>query len=255
MPDSTLDESLRAMTELHRSGDRLIKLLELANKGRYLAVAPLLKRDSTVITNLVEAAGRVASIDADQLMTLLQEGIDESKLRFQLDFETALAQRGWKADGQWPTYVLGGTIPVRVDLRTQRITIGTRSLPSLDIDSAIGAIARILALLLDRPFEARSFLETIFSAYSDAVRALNLEPGQFAPINEIHKRVSQAKEYSAEAFGIDISKLIRDPPDSRRIELSPARGPRGAIFVPLPIGGGFVSGMKPGSSVHMTANG
>jgi hypothetical protein len=80
------------------------------------------------------------------------------------------------------------------------------------------------------------------------VRALNLEPGQFAPINEIHKRVSQAKEYSAEAFGIDLSKLIRDSPDSRRIELSPARGPRGAIFVPLPIGGGFVSGIKPGSS-------
>jgi hypothetical protein len=137
MPDSTPDKSLRAMTALHRSGDRLIKLLELASKGRYLAVAPLLKRDPTVFTRLVEAAGKVASIDPDQLVILLQEGIDESKLRFQLDFETALAQRGWKADGQWPTYVLGGSIPVRVDLRTQRITIGTRSLPSLDIDSAV----------------------------------------------------------------------------------------------------------------------
>jgi hypothetical protein len=255
MADSTLDGSLRAMTALHRSGDRLVRLLELASKGRYLAVAPLLKRDPTVFADVVEAAGKVASIDPDQLVKLVQERIDESKLRFQLDFETALAQRGWKADGQWPTYVLGGTIPVRVDLRTQRITIGTRSLPTLDIDSAIGAIARVLVLLLDRPFEARSFLEAIFSAYGDAVRVLNLEPGQFAPINEIHKRVSQAKEYSAEAFGIDLSKLIRDPPDSRRIELSPARGPRGAIFVPLPIGGGFVSGIKPGSSVHVTANG
>jgi hypothetical protein len=243
------------MTALQRSGDRLIKLLELASKGKYLAVAPLLKKDPSVITSLVEAAGRVATVDTDQLMILLREGIDESKLRFQIDFETALAQRGWKADGQWPTYVLGGTIPVRVDLRTQRITIGTRSLRSLDIDSAVGAIARTMALLIDRPFEARSFLEVLFTAYVDAVRALHLEPGQFAPINEIHKRVSQAKEYSAEAFGIDLSKLIREPPDSRRIELSPARGPRGAIFVPLPIGGGFVSGMKPGSSVQMNANG
>jgi hypothetical protein len=112
-----------------------------------------------------------------------------------------------------------------------------------------------MALLVDRPFESRSFLEALLRAYAEAVGALHLEPTQFAPINEIHKRVSQAKEYSAEAFGIDLSKLIRDPPDSRRIELSPARGSRGAIFVPLPTGGGFVSGMKPASARAMTTNG
>src|SRR5260370_33102982 len=100
MPDSKVDESLRAMTALRRSADHLSKLLELASKGRYLAIAPFLKRDPTVVTNLVEAAGSVARIDADQLLTFLQEGIDESKLRLQLDFETAADQRGRAPDGR-----------------------------------------------------------------------------------------------------------------------------------------------------------
>ena len=67
MPDSTVDESLRAMTALRRSADHLSKLLELASKGRYLAIAPFLKRDPTVVTSLVEAAGSVARIDAEMI--------------------------------------------------------------------------------------------------------------------------------------------------------------------------------------------
>src|SRR5438034_11203534 len=129
MPDSPVDESLRLITELRRSADRLNRLLELASKGRYLAVAPLLKKDPGIVTTFIEEARLAAAIDADQLLTVLHEAIDESKLRFQLDFEAACRQRGWEVGGQWPTYILGGILSVRVDLRTQRIAIGDRSLP------------------------------------------------------------------------------------------------------------------------------
>lgn len=244
------------MTALRRSSDRLMKLLELASKGRYLAIAPLLKRDPGIVTNFVKEAQMAAGINSDQLLTVLQEAIDESKLRFQLDFEAACTRRGWDVGGQWPTYILGGVLSVRIDLRAQRITIGARSLPSLDIDSAISAIGRMMAHLVDRPFDAGPFFDSLLHAYLDVAEALHLGPGQFAPINEIHKRMSSASaEYSAEAFGIDLSKLLRDPQESRRIDLSPARGSRGAIFVPLAAGGGFVSGMKPAIERAMTTNG
>jgi hypothetical protein len=256
MPDSRVDESLRVVTELRRSTDRLNRLLELASKGRYLAIAPMLKKDPGIVTNFIQEARVAAAIDADQLLTVLQEAIDESKLRFQHDFEEACKQRGWEVGGQWPTYILGGILSVRVDLRTQRITIGARSLPSLDIDSAISAIGRMMELLIDRPFESGPFLDDLLRAYHDVVEKLHLGPAQFAPILEIYKRVSPASgEYSPEAFGIDLSKLLRDPQDSRRIELSAARGSRGAIFVPLPIRGGFISGIKPAVDRATTANG
>jgi hypothetical protein len=222
--------------------DKVRKAVEQASQGRALMVALNLTKIRDQIGSLHHGTARLGAIEPRAIESALQDAIAEARLRVERDFEEAVRSKGWALSGQWPSYTVEHLIKVKFDANEQRTLVGVTPFRSLHLEAPFNYLAGLVEGIRTRQFDPADFVPALSAAYRAAIEAKHRKAGDVVPILDIYKRMQRGRAYRPELFGIDLSRAIRSA-DTTPIRLSPARSPRGAIYVPDSRGGTFVSGL------------
>lgn len=222
--------------------DKVRKVVEQASQGKALLVAPNLAKISEQIGSLNRATAHLGAVEPGAIESALQDAVAEARLRVERDFEEAVRSRGWALGGQWPNYTVEHLVRVRFDTNQQSTLVGSTPFRSLHLEGPMNYLGGLVEVVRTRRFDAADFVPALNVAYRAAIETKHRKTGDMVPIFDVYKRMQRGRAYGPELFGIDLSHAIQSAEDSP-IRLSPARSPRGAIYVPDSRGGTFVSGL------------
>lgn len=223
---SQIKEARRA--ELDDDPARLLRVLDSAHEG--------LKR----------LAGLVDAIDA--LRPRLTEAADRQFLELDSTLRSACQQRGWRLDGQWPTFYVERALEVKFSERDRAVAVAGKPLDTCSTTAVSSALEPLVSALLPKGFSARTFVLQLATAYEDA-RGTRTQ----VPVLEVYRSLvvrSQRPQFwrdarsstftalSADQFRARLTRAMEDgvidTSDGRVLRLLAPLDPKDALFVYQP---------------------
>ena len=252
MPDPVtpppIDSLITQIKHLKATAARLQSVLEKTRAGKTFAAGDELRKYPNLFDQVVSAIGELTAADNLGIAErLVREAVDSAKLTYRETLEEALRDATISFSGQWPAYWLADVLRLHIDFAGEHITVGQRSLHSLE-PARVVVIARAeLKRLMGRPFDATAFLNLVADAYRGLIDENLQAAGEYANIADVLKAIQgvQGRTYSAPLFAVDLYRLKQTTAsqEGARLELSPARSPASGLFIPGPAGG-YVSALR-----------
>lgn len=213
-----------------------------------------------VILSLLDQLRSLNSPHVQELQELeeeLKRKTEKQILHYRDLLMEALKSDGCTVEGRFPKYRINKVIKVVIDKRKRRARIGTNfhAIPIRDdisVTNVADAVKKQIQRLLQRPFDAHEFLQTLWNAYLLALThdkgALRI--GDCVSIFTVHKFVVWLKQrdaafvdeegkkfapYLPDEFAVDIGKLLAEgvtqTQQGYRLHLVPVRNPKEALFI------------------------
>jgi hypothetical protein len=223
---------------------RVIAILEAAENGRALKAQELLVKSPQAFSELAADLRRIVeeSITA-KAIEALDKAIADAWGHYKTELEAALSREQIPFSGSWPVYFLHSLIKLEIDRANNKVELNERRLKSADIDKVVNLAKKLISQLLERPFDPVQW-GTVIQDICDKPDTKT----EFVDIRVIRKALREryGKNYSDQHLAIDLLRLIQASREGQvpmKIEVSSARNPKGAIYLPG-ANGGFVSGLR-----------
>lgn len=243
------------VAELSKEAEKRVSDLQ-----RQLKDAQQLQRFLTVFSNALDAghpseAGRVLASHKKQLELLARVDVDTasriqelaSKLRAQVEdrfqdlpreFPRAIQQAGLVLDpsSRHPKYsLLDEFVEVRFDKAKLAATIlprdGRKTMLGVDPDVVSAHVVDEVARLTARPFEPAVFLAKLAAAYQAVRKAAGTSAGENVPLKDLVAELAKDRNFRADEFNVDLSKLVRDRESAGRVALDNVRDAKNGILL------------------------
>lgn len=180
-----------------------------------------------------ETASRIQSLGSE-LRTQVEDGFQD----LARDFPLAIQKAGLALDpsSRHPKYsLLDEFIEVRFDKAKLEATVlprdGRKTVLGVDPDVVGAHVAAEVDRLTARPFEPKAFLNRLIGAYRAVRKAAGGGGGENVPLNDLVAELAKDKNFRADEFNIDLSKLVRDKESTGRIALDNARDAKNGILL------------------------
>jgi hypothetical protein len=147
---TTLLAQIKEARQAESSQDpaRLLRVLDSAREG--------LKR----VTGLADAI--------DSLRPGLTEAADRQFLELDSMLRSACQQRGWRLEGQWPTFYVERALEVQFSERDRTVAVAGKPLDTCSASAVSSALEPLVATLLPKGFSPRTFVLQLAAAYEEA---------------------------------------------------------------------------------------
>jgi hypothetical protein len=222
-----------------------VKRIRLADErggdaiGAHLAVRELREHLGALerLSSMVEVREGLYSDRADKQFLELESTIRDS-----------CAKRGWRVDGQWPTFYVERAIAVEVSETKRNVSVAGKKLSAPTAEVIVAALEPLVRELVPKGFSAKDFMRELAAAY-DATRGGSAQ----LPIFDLYRGFvvhSQGTRFwrdartdafvglSADQFRARLSAALEagvtGAPDGREIRLLPPLNPKDGLFMNQP---------------------
>jgi hypothetical protein len=187
----------------------------------------------------------------EEIRSECQKAADQTAKTFVRAFPEAVNDAGIDVDSssRHPKYSLKQDfITIEVNDRNYTATITPRDGKAiklgLDIEPVVKTLEAEIARLFDRKFEANTFLQTLFKAYSGVIRAEGRTDGETVPIRRVTNRLSKnLNNFSYDQFNVDFGKLLgmgQQEFKGRKMQIENTRTPREGMLIHGRENGGYI---------------
>jgi len=177
---------------------------------------------------------------ASDVETLRQELHAEVAQRFRelpVRLPAALELVGLKLDpgSRHPSYsILDGLLEIKFDKRKLEARVlprdGRRTVLPIDLDPLAVHLRAEADRLTGRPFDAKAFLAEVSSAYKRVSRTLKSST-ESIPLKDLVAELATSKDFQADEFNVDLSRLVRDEFSAGRIRLDNTRDAKNGLLL------------------------
>jgi len=189
----------------------------------------------------LELLARVDADTANRIQSLgseLRAQVEDGFQDLPRDFPLALQEAGLALDpsSRHPRYsLLDEFIEVRFDKAKLEATVlprdGRKTVLGVEPDVVGAHIAAEVARLTARPFEPKAFLTTLVGAYKAVRKELGTAGGENVRLKDLVAELAKDRNFRADEFNVDLSKLVRDKESTGRVALDNARDPENGILL------------------------
>jgi hypothetical protein len=160
------------------------------------------------------------------------------KLTYRKDLETALKDAGISFIGEWPSYICQDIIGLEIDLQRATSRANGKDLGTMEIKPMIGRLQKLIADLLDRPFDSLSFLHLLAEVCGESSTPVK---SVFTAIRgKIGEPNYTQSHFAADLYKLQMSGVTRH--DGLSLVLVPTREPSRGLLVGAPGGSGMYVG-------------
>ncbi len=198
MPDSQdfLQEAQQQLTDILKPyqqqlarGVRLAgflqQVLKSAERNDFLQLDEQLK--STMARELEQENGLEACQTVfDRLRTYANDQVELYRIEFILDLGTRAREAGLPLEIDFPRFTVLKGIEGTIDFSARTTTLNKKVLKSIDPRRIVSALVSVKRGLYDRPFDARTFIDGLFQAYSESVKRAGEDIGHPVPIQQLY---------------------------------------------------------------------
>jgi hypothetical protein len=160
----------------------------------------------------------------------------------------AVAQKGWKLDGTWPTLYVERGVTIEIDDKARTVKVAGRPVPTASAKDVIVALAQPVAALVPKTFSSKAFLDQLAKAYDEIKGSSTQVPvmvlyrtmviGQQGAAFWRDARRDRFHELSVDQFRARLTRSLEpghtSTSDGREIRTLPPLDPKDAIFVYQP---------------------
>lgn len=194
----------------------------------------------SALTSLAEAL--------DATRAGLAEAAERQFLELDATLRLACQERGWRLDGQWPTFYVERALEVQFSERERTVVVAGKRLDTCSVNAVSLALEPLVATLLPKGFSARTFLSQLAAAYHDC-RGGRTQ----VPVFEVYRwfiirsqrqqfwrdaRASMFTPVTADQFRARLTRALEErateTTDGRALRLLPPLDPKDAMFVYQP---------------------
>jgi len=184
----------------------------------------------------------------EKLRPVLTDAAERQFLELDSTLRSECQQRGWRLDGQWPTFYVERALEVQFSERDRTVAVAGTPLDTCSIVAVSSALAPLVAILLPKSFSARTFVLQLASAYEDT-RGTRTQ----VPVFEVYRslvvrsqrpqfwrdaRSSTFTSLTADQFRARLTRAMEegviDTADGRVLRLLAPLDPKDALFVYQP---------------------
>lgn len=231
-PVQSLTQSMRRLNRASRGVQQSLRDGDLASLPGYIT------QFENNIGQLPDAVSTLGAKSSQyDTKAYLEDGFDA-------DFRNACKAAGLPLEGQFPRYDIFPVV-IQVDVRNPGVLISRRRHRGLRVSRIVEAVRAERDRLLNRPFNARLFLEELSEQYDSLVELETAKhgvhfAGQDISLRAIYRRLTPMRQwrsqYPERFFTFDLHRLYRSgeesAPDGRRVRLAPSNVTRNNLRVP-----------------------
>ena len=180
-----------------------------------------------------EAANRIQSLGSE-----LRAQAEENFQELPRSFPLAVQNLGLSLDpgSRHPRYsLLEDFIEVRFDKGKLEAAVmprdGRKTVLGVEPDVVAAHVSAEVARLTARPFEPKVFLAKLASAYQVVLKEGGLAGGENVPLKGLVAELAKDKNFRADEFNVDLSKLLRDRESAGRVALDNARDAKNGMLL------------------------
>lgn len=244
------------MSETKERIDYCLRLMKAISLGHYYDAYQLLKRSPDINLKLAELLSKSAiEMRSLPLESNLQEVVKKLRLHYHEDLENEFNKFSIRRSGQWPSYVLGDVLRLRIDLQRGVATLENKKLGTLEPSLIVEQVKSKLDELFSRPFNASEYLLLLRSASEKITSAQGREPDEYIDIRDVFafvrthmKQYGHDRRYNETKFQADIYRLLRDrrpiTEDGFELELSPAQNATGGMYIQTTDTGNYIAAIR-----------
>jgi hypothetical protein len=107
----------------------------------------------------------------DELMVERETAFRKEFAELEARLREEVARRGWKFDGQWPSFYVARAIPLYIAETRKTVCISSQNLKEPSVAEILDVLAPHVASLLPKSFVPAQFLEQLSQAYDDVKSA------------------------------------------------------------------------------------
>lgn len=178
-----------------------------------------------------------AAADVDRRKAALRSEVEEQLAELPATLPAAVAAVGLELDpaSRHPNYsFLEGLIELKFDKSKLEATLlprdGRRLAFAIDPAPLAAHIKAEADRLTGRPFDAEEFLARISTAYQTVKRSALSGDGGIS-LKELVAELAKSKDFRADEFNVDLSRLLRDEASVGRIWLDNTRDPKNGLLL------------------------
>ena len=229
-----LQGQLKDAQQLHRFLAAFVEALDAGHPSTALRVLAAHKKQLERLTNKdPDAASRIQSLGAE-----LRSQVEASFQDLPRDFPLAIQKAGLALDlsSRHPKYtLLDEFIEVRFDKAKLETTVhprdGRRTVIGIEPDVVVSHLVEEVARLTTRAFEPRAFLAMLATAYREVSKAAGARAGENVPLKDLVAALARDKNFRADEFNMDLSKLVRDKESAGKVALDNARDAKNGVLL------------------------
>lgn len=229
-PTQSLAQAMRRLNRAWRGVQQSFKDGDLSSLPGYITQLENTMGPVDVVSTLGAKASQY------DIKAYLEDGFDA-------DFRSACSVAGLPLEGQFPRYDIFPVV-IQVDVRNPGVVISRRRHRGLRVSRIVEAVKAERNRLLNRPFNARQFLEELSGQYTSLVELESAKhgvkfAGQDVSLRAIYRRLTPMRQwrsqYPERFFTFDLHRLLRSgeerTPDGRRVRLAPSNVTRNNLKV------------------------
>jgi hypothetical protein len=244
IPFDSTHEVIGALLRGASSFEQSLKVLTDAAKANDAAAqANAFRETRTAIESLAGLSERLAGE--------VNRAVDQSERQFlelEVDLRNVCRQKGWRVDGQWPTFYIERGVAVTVDTQKRVVSVAQQRLRVCTAGAIAAALEPLVQGLIPRKFDAERFVAHLAKAYDD-VRGNASQVPIFA-VYRAFVIASQSSQFwrdarsdafvgvSVSAFRSRVSAALESgatrSADGRELRLLPALNPNDGLFLYQP---------------------
>lgn len=250
------EEIASLMSETREKIDYYLRLMKAISLGHYYDAYQLLKRSPDISLKLAELLSKSAiEMRSLPLESNLQEVVKRLRLHYHEDLENEFDKLSIRRSGQWPSYVLGDVLRLRIDLQRGVATLENKKLGTLEPSLIVEQVKSKLDELFSRPFNASEYLLLLRSASRKIASTQGRESDEYIDIRDVFafvrthmKQYGHVRRYNETKFQADIYRLLRDrrpiTEDGFELELSPAQNATGGMYIQTTDTGNYIAAIR-----------
>jgi len=261
-PSNEYDKLIAELERVRKNLEKFIVIAKAASSGRLLDAGYAVTREkdlsSKVIRSLIEAT---SAIEKAGLEAKIMEESQTARLSYRSSVEELLGASSLEIKGEWPSYLIADLIRLEIDTERGNVTVNGKACISMEPSHLVETVKARISELLDRPFVAAQFLQTLKESYLELISAQGLSFGDYVDIRQVFAKVRVTmktsgfdRRYSELKFGADLFQLFINissvTDEVMKIELSPAQNAMGGLYIPGQGGGNYIAAIRLISVTH-----
>ena len=214
--DLGLSELLTVLDNLKKNLDRYLRLALIEAQGHDLDAAQALRRASNLTGSLLDSlTSAVTVVQNFQLESNIREAAKRARLYYHETLEQCLDQATLERSGQWPSYIIADIVRLQINIERNEAFIDGKRAGTLEPTRLVEYITKRLEELLDKSFDATSFLSLLREAHEQVAAIHEQMIGDYTDIREVYEvlrsriKGTGKSRYSEAKFGADLYRLCR----------------------------------------------